>query len=152
MKNLWRKECFYRPVGSRLKVEPKDSHHIYAPLPPSSSITCASLTNGQCHGNISMATWQWCQSGSMQLSRENLGNVCLVAKDDNSVNHWKKLNKRRLNSLHHFILWQWDEALALFGSIVCLPEDSRLSFIVFFLCLWPCNGERMLPVNTALRG
>lgn len=99
---------------------------LHIPPPPTfSPITCVSLTNGDCHGNISMATWRRHQSGSSQLSRENLGNVCLVGMDDNSLNHWKKLKKRR----------QWDEALALFSSIVSLLEFSRFSFLLLFVLL-----------------
>lgn len=78
-------KMFLLPRRIQVKSWNPKISNIYVPLCPSSSIMRVSLTNGQCHRNISMATWQWCQPGTMQLSRENLGKVCLVGKDDNSV-------------------------------------------------------------------
>lgn len=44
-----------------------------------------------------MAKWQWRQYGSMALSGENLGNICLLGTDY-SVNHLIKPNIEGLNS------------------------------------------------------
>lgn len=75
---------------------------------------CVSLCNGLRHGNVSMATWQRRQYGSLLLSWENLGSVCLVGNDDNSAKRWIKLNRGRLNPSTTSRCREWDDACVLF--------------------------------------
>lgn len=75
---------------------------------------CASLCNGLRHGNVSMATWQRRQYGSLLLSWENLRSVCLEGNDDNSAKRWIKLNRGRLNPSTTSRCREWYDACVLF--------------------------------------